>query len=172
MKWLPNAISIIRLILILPYGWLFFYLSDTRWPFLFAFVIILADKLDGTLARRLNAESKLGTALDTIADDAFLIASWIFFFAKGFYGLALLLLILLPRLLVRISALILRLMTKKWHIKHLFGDRFGAVAQYTGILWILARLAHPMEILYGLVAAMYIGALLSVIERARLARHL
>lgn len=172
MKWLPNAISIVRLILIIPYGWLFFTIADSRWPFLFAFVIILADKLDGALARRLNAESKLGTALDTIADDAFLIASWIFFFAKGFYGFALLILILLPRILVRISALILRLITKKWHIEHLFGDRLGAVAQYVGILWILARLAHPMEILYGLIAAMYLGAFLSIFQRTRLAHHL
>lgn len=172
LSWLPNAISITRLFLIIPYGWLFFYLSDTRWPFLFAFVIILADKLDGTLARKLNAESKLGTALDTIADDAFLIASWVFFFVQGFYGLAILILILLPRIFVRISALVLRLITKKWHIEHLFGDRLGAIAQYVGILWILARFAHPMEILYGLIVAMYLGAFLSIFKRVRLARHL
>lgn len=172
MKWLPNAISIIRLLLILPYGWLFFLLPETNWPFLLALIIIFADKLDGTFARRLKAESKLGTALDTIADDAFLIASWIFFFLKGFYGLPLLMLILLPRLLVRLSALLLRLMTKKWHIEHLFGDRLGAVAHYFGILWILAHLSRPMEILYGLIVVMYFGMLLSIIQRFRLARHL
>lgn len=171
MKWLPNAISLIRLFLILPYGWLFFRLADTNWPFLLAFIIILADKLDGILARRLKAESKLGTALDTIADDAFLFASWIFFFLKGFYGIPLLLVILLPRILVRLSALLLRLMTKKWHIEHLFGDRLGAVAHYFGILWMLAHLARPMEILYGLISLMYLGVLLSIVQRFHLARH-
>lgn len=158
--------------LIIPYGWLFFRTPDTRWPFLFALIIIIADKIDGTLARRLKAESKLGTALDTIGDDAFLLASWIFFFLKGFYGVSLLALILLPRLLVRLSALGLRLVTKKWHIEHLFGDRLGAVAHYFGILWILAHLARPMEILYGLIVIMYLGAFLSIFQRFRFAKHL
>ena len=64
---IPNTITCLHLFLLIP---LFFLLQEKYWfraGYLFLFTGIL-DLLDGYLARKLNAVSKLGQVLDTLAD--------------------------------------------------------------------------------------------------------
>lgn len=69
----PNFISFIRIVLIIPF--VLFFLAD---KYILAFSLILAsgisDALDGFLARKLNQISKLGKMLDPIADKLTLVA--------------------------------------------------------------------------------------------------
>jgi cardiolipin synthase len=67
---LPNLFTILRVVLILPFAWAFFYGSiGTRWAALAIFLAAAAtDWLDGYLARRLDQGSALGRMLDPIAD--------------------------------------------------------------------------------------------------------
>ena len=78
LSW-PNRISILRLILIAPFVVLL--LNQRQWPFarhaalgIFA-VMAVSDFLDGLLARRLNAKTRLGAILDPLADKALIIWS-------------------------------------------------------------------------------------------------
>ncbi|MEQ9315004.1 MAG: CDP-alcohol phosphatidyltransferase family protein [Henriciella sp.] len=79
LKWLPNAVTIIRCVLAIWVGWLILNmgadLDGARplgvWlfvPFLGFVLVAATDWLDGALARSLNAVSSLGARLDPIAD--------------------------------------------------------------------------------------------------------
>jgi cardiolipin synthase len=67
MKNLPNLITLFRLLLALP----IFYLllnSNILLAFIIAVVAFLSDLVDGYLARKFSATSKLGELLDPFAD--------------------------------------------------------------------------------------------------------
>lgn len=67
LRWLPNAISILRIILVAPILWLIseeYYLPATALFLLAGF----SDGIDGYLAKRFDWHSRLGALLDPIAD--------------------------------------------------------------------------------------------------------
>lgn|GEM_PF-278388 len=69
LGWLPNAISLARLLSVPVLVWL----AVQGWANLFAALLIVAlasDLLDGWVARRFNAVSRLGAVLDSLADMA------------------------------------------------------------------------------------------------------
>ena len=79
MKWLPNAVMILRCVLAIYVGYLVLEMNGDiqsdrptgLWLFLpFALFVFTAatDWLDGVLARSMEAESRLGARLDPIAD--------------------------------------------------------------------------------------------------------
>ena len=78
LSW-PNRISLLRLLLIWPFTVLL--LNRTQWPWarhaaLAMFVVMaVSDLLDGMLARRLNAKTRLGAILDPLADKALIICA-------------------------------------------------------------------------------------------------
>ena len=67
LVWIPNAITVSRMLLIAPILWL---ILDDRYPVaLLLFVIAaLSDGLDGWLAKRYGWHSRLGALLDPAAD--------------------------------------------------------------------------------------------------------
>jgi len=67
LNWLPNAITIARVVLTLPLLWLLAK-NDFRWAFWVAVAAGLSDGVDGYLARRYAWSSALGGVLDPIAD--------------------------------------------------------------------------------------------------------
>jgi cardiolipin synthase len=78
LSW-PNRISLLRLLLIWPFTVLL--LNGPQWPWarhaaLAIFVVMaVSDMVDGMLARRLNAKTRLGAILDPLADKALIICS-------------------------------------------------------------------------------------------------
>jgi len=75
IKKIPNILSILRIVLIPLVAW--FILFDY---FLYALVttliIAISDFLDGLIARIFNAQSEIGSYLDSIADKAFIISAY------------------------------------------------------------------------------------------------
>ena len=67
LRLIPNALTLLRLLLAVPVGWLI--LREQYAPALAVGLAAgLTDAVDGWLARRLNAYSRFGAALDPIAD--------------------------------------------------------------------------------------------------------
>lgn len=64
---LPNILTIIRLVLIIPIN-VFLFTHNKQIALSFIFVAWITDLLDGYYARRLNAISELGKTLDPLAD--------------------------------------------------------------------------------------------------------
>ncbi|QRN55951.1 CDP-alcohol phosphatidyltransferase family protein [Dyella caseinilytica] len=73
---LPNAISMLRVALVLPIGWL---LLHRNWSVALALVAVagVSDGLDGFLARHYGWQSRLGGMLDAIADKLLLICCFV-----------------------------------------------------------------------------------------------
>ncbi|HEX5138813.1 MAG TPA: CDP-alcohol phosphatidyltransferase family protein [Planctomycetota bacterium] len=67
MRRLPNAITFARLLLVPVFGWAIVAGKAALAPSLLV-ALALSDWLDGYLARRYRAESRLGTMLDPVAD--------------------------------------------------------------------------------------------------------
>lgn len=67
LSWLPNAITIVRILLIAPVLWLILNERCAEALALFVFAGF-SDGLDGFLARRYNWHSRLGGLLDPVAD--------------------------------------------------------------------------------------------------------
>jgi len=65
MKFIPNILSIIRLLSIIP----LLLFTPLEWPFMTVYVIAgVSDMLDGPIARKFKVTSEFGAKLDSIAD--------------------------------------------------------------------------------------------------------
>ena len=67
LNWIPNIISIIRIILIAPVLMLI-YDSKFEWALLLFLVAGLSDALDGYLAKHFGWRTRIGALLDPVAD--------------------------------------------------------------------------------------------------------
>jgi cardiolipin synthase len=67
LRWLPNAISLLRIALIAPILW---SIAHNRYEQALAlfFIAGFSDGLDGYLAKRFNWHTRLGALLDPVAD--------------------------------------------------------------------------------------------------------
>lgn len=81
--WLPNAISVLRIVLVLPVVW---YIIVGRFDLALALFLLagFSDGVDGFLAKRFDWHSRLGALLDPIADKMLVGGT---FFALVFAGL-------------------------------------------------------------------------------------
>ncbi|MEC9415453.1 MAG: CDP-alcohol phosphatidyltransferase family protein [Pseudomonadota bacterium] len=76
LNWIPNIISIFRILLILPVLLLIFR-SEYQWA-LFLFLIAgLSDALDGYLAKHFGWRTRVGALLDPVADKLLVAGSYI-----------------------------------------------------------------------------------------------
>jgi CDP-diacylglycerol--glycerol-3-phosphate 3-phosphatidyltransferase len=71
MTWLPNLLTLSRIVILLPVMGLLAAADDTaayRWAFVLFLLAGLTDLVDGWTARRLNCVSNVGAFLDPLAD--------------------------------------------------------------------------------------------------------
>ena len=72
---IPNAITIVRILLVVPIAWLLLK-GRYDWALLLFFVAGLSDGLDGFLAKHYGWTSRLGALLDPLADKSLLVTSY------------------------------------------------------------------------------------------------
>lgn len=75
LRYLPNALTISRLLLTLPLGLLILH-QEYGWALVVGFSAGVTDALDGFSARRLGYFSQLGAALDPIADKLLILVTF------------------------------------------------------------------------------------------------
>lgn len=68
LKWLPNALTILRCVLAFVVGWSILTMTAGWLPFALFVLVAATDFLDGYAARELDAISEFGAFLDPIAD--------------------------------------------------------------------------------------------------------
>ena len=83
MKNVPNILSLIRLLMVPLFVWLF--LADSVVAALVVFILAGAtDVADGFIARKYNCTSTLGKILDPLADKAIQLAAFLCLWCKGY----------------------------------------------------------------------------------------
>lgn len=75
---IPNTLTVARLLAAAAFP---FVSNDVRLPLVL--IAGVSDALDGVLARRLNAQSRLGGLLDAIADKAFAFSTLVTLLVAG-----------------------------------------------------------------------------------------
>lgn len=83
IRWLPNAISVTRMLLVLPAAWSIAR-RDDEVALTLIIVAALSDALDGLLAKRFGWVTHAGAILDPLADKLFVAGS---FMAAAWAGL-------------------------------------------------------------------------------------
>jgi cardiolipin synthase (CMP-forming) len=83
MRFIPNALCILRMLLVVPVTWLLMKedFRSTLWLFGFA---AATDGLDGFLAKRCGWTSEIGKILDPLADKILLVGTYITLAVVGF----------------------------------------------------------------------------------------
>lgn len=135
-RWLPNTFSALRLVLIVPFVWIFFR-NPRIDAFILAVMIMCTDAIDGALARKLHAESRTGAVLDSVADSLFVLSSWIVLYISDEISLTFFVLLFVPRLIVIIPRIIQRVRNGAWGVEHSIGDKIGGATNYAIILVLL-----------------------------------
>lgn len=169
LTWLPNAISLLRLALVVLYVRLFFVPIGVAYLiFPLAVLIIFTDLVDGILARMLNAHSPLGSVLDTFADISFIAASFILFYLAQAYTFFVLFIIAMPRLIMGIFLILFLLSKKAWNTGHLIGDKIAGAAYYLAIIVLFIDPYGSLSVVFWLmIVAHYCGTFLSLKSRFR-----
>lgn len=75
-RWLPNAISVTRMLLVLPAAWSIVRRNDEL-ALTLIIVAALSDALDGLLAKRFGWVTRAGAILDPLADKLFVAGSFV-----------------------------------------------------------------------------------------------
>lgn len=83
---IPNTLSLIRLLLVIPLILLFSNINETHYRnyiLLLLGLIVLTDNLDGYLARKLNQITEMGKLLDPLSDKVIVSVMVIFMYING-----------------------------------------------------------------------------------------
>lgn len=128
MRNIPNILSVFRLLLVPVAVWLILEhdLGAAFWVFVVAGV---TDALDGTLARVLDARSKLGAFLDPLADKALLVCVYIALGVTGVLPSWLVILVVFRDALIIGGAILYQILFGDLHMQPLWISKVNTVAQ-------------------------------------------
>jgi cardiolipin synthase len=158
---LPNAISMLRVILVAPICWLLLHRS---WPSSLAFVAVagVSDGVDGFLARHYGWQSRLGGMLDAIADKLLLISCFVILAWLGEVPLWLTLIVCARDLLIASGALLWRLLIGRIYPQPSKLSKACTFMQIVYLVCVLLALAHwptPSSMIFvWLVAALCVAS--------------
>ncbi len=140
---LPNAITVGRLLAVPLMVWLIVTnrMDAAFWLFVAAGI---SDGVDGFIAKRFKAESRLGSYLDPIADKVMLVCIYITLGVEGELSSWLVILVVFRDALIVGGALLSQLMEHPLRVRPLYISKINTVAQILLAAVVLAELAPEM----------------------------
>jgi cardiolipin synthase (CMP-forming) len=144
---IPNFLSLLRIILV-PVV-VIFLIQGSYGKALITFTFAgLTDALDGTLARLLNSQTKLGAYLDPIADKLLLTASYVTLSILGILPSWLTVLVISRDFLILLGIAILSLLSVPYEIKPAIVGKVTTALQLSTIFFALLFQAVSHDISY------------------------
>lgn len=135
---IPNLLSILRIIFIIPIVWLL--LSKQFGSALIVFAIAgFTDGLDGFLAKQYKWQSRLGTILDPVADKLLLVASFTTLTLLNLIPLWLLLLVLARDILIVTGGLAYHYLIDRFELEPVWSSKVNTVAQIGLVLLVILQ---------------------------------
>lgn len=136
---IPNLISILRIILVIP----IIYLMREREfgiALVLFFVAGISDGIDGYLAKRNNWASRLGSILDPLADKILLVSSFIMLALLSYLPLWLVAVILLRDVTIVIGAVVYHLVNGKYEMAPTLISKLNTFMQIVLVLGLVFSL--------------------------------
>ncbi len=177
LKHIPNIISVLRIVLVIPIMIAFW---NEDYPLAFVLILIagISDGIDGFLARFFNWRSRLGAILDPLADKILLICLFVVFAIKGLLPLWLMYLVVGRDIIILLGGFIYNFFIEKIEISPLFISKINTTLQIALVLLVALKLASiPIApwILNGMIILVTCSTLISgvsyVVIWTRLALH-
>jgi cardiolipin synthase (CMP-forming) len=137
LRWLPNALSLARLVLVPLAVWQILEQRYDRAFIIFALAGV-SDAIDGFLARRLDARTALGSVLDPVADKALLVSVYVTLGHAGLLPVWLVILVVFRDALIVLGVLLFHLAGQKMTVAPLQVSRMNTVAQVLCAGWVMA----------------------------------
>ena len=159
MKYLPNSLSAIRILLVLPTAWLL-WAGDTLSALGLMLVAGCTDALDGALARRYDWQSELGALIDPIADKLLVAAIFIVFTLKGVIPLWLVALIIGRDLMIVLGASIYRMSIGQFDARPSVLSKINTAAQILVLLLLMTAQLREMDLSLLLTSEAYVFCVL------------
>ena len=133
LKDIPNLLSIARIFLSLPVGWL---LLEGRYSeaLLLFFIAGISDGLDGYLAKRFGWRSRLGSILDPLADKMLLVTSFLCLTWVGVIPFWLLALVMGRDVVIVLGALAFHWLIGRYEMSPTWISKLNTVLQITLVL--------------------------------------
>jgi cardiolipin synthase len=159
---IPNFLSLLRIILVPVF--VILLIQAEYYNALIVFVIAgLTDVLDGTMARLLNAQTKLGSYLDPIADKLLLAASFVTLAILGIIPSWLTVIVMSRDFIILLGIAILSLMSVTFEIKPAFIGKVTTVLQIGTVFFTLLYRAVTHDLNYDwILILLWLTALFTV----------
>lgn len=144
-RWIPNALTFLRLLLIVPFA-MALYGQQYRIALMVFFVAAASDAFDGFLARHYNWQSRVGAIADPLADKALLITTYLMLTLTGVLPGWLFWLILGRDLLIVSGGLAFHYLIGRFDMKPSMPGKLNTLLQILVALAIIILLAGlPMQ---------------------------
>ncbi len=139
MHQLPNIITALRILLVVPTAWLLF---EMRYLEAFVLMVIagLSDALDGFLARHFNWMSRLGEVLDPIADKLLVAVMIVIFTWQGHVPLWVAIIVLVRDVTILCGAGVYKLLYEEVEISPTFVSKANTAMQIVTLCLLMASL--------------------------------
>ena len=141
MRWsqLPNLITSLRMLLVVPAGWL---LWQGRYPEALVVVGVAgaSDALDGELARRFSWRSAFGSMMDPIADKLLVLVVFVIFTMQGHIPLWLAVLVIARDTIILAGAGVYRLLFREIEMAPTLVSKANTALQIVMLLLLLLGL--------------------------------
>lgn len=133
-RWIPNALSLLRMLLVIPFAWALVG-GHYREALMLFVIAAVTDGLDGFLARFCGWKSRMGAILDPLADKLLMVTTFLVLSATGVLPLWLFLLVLGRDLVIVVGGLMFH------HFVGQFEVEPSAFGKLNTLVQILAALA-------------------------------
>lgn len=165
---LPNAITLLRLLLMLPITWL---LWQARYPeaLLLAALAGVSDAVDGALARRFGWRSEFGAFLDPLADKTMVVVLFVVLTMRGHIPLWLAVVVVGRDAIILLGAGLYRLLFHELNMAPTLISKINTATQVIVLLLLLFGLcgfgaASRLALAAVAPLCFYLVALLSVVS--------
>jgi cardiolipin synthase (CMP-forming) len=161
---IPNFLSLLRIILVPVF--IIFLMQESYTNALLTFVLAgLTDVFDGTLARMMNKQTKLGSFLDPMADKILLASSFVTLSILGLIPSWLTVIIISRDFIILFGIVILSMMSITYEIKPAFVSKITTAMQIATIFFTLLYKAVTHDISYNwIISLFWLTALFTVVS--------
>lgn len=144
MMYMPNLLTLARIAMV---PWLIVLLQqqDFFWSLLVFIAAGISDGLDGYIAKKYNAITKLGILLDPLADKALLVSSYVMLAIMQIIPFWLVVVVVFRDIVIIVGYLLMEIFFDSVTIKPLIVSKFNTAVQITFVVMVLVSLAWKLE---------------------------
>ena len=130
LRWIPNAICVVRILLVAP---IVVLLLSEAYPVALVLIIVagLSDALDGFLAKTFDWRTRLGSFLDPAADKLLVASVFLTLTYIGIVPLALTVIVLLRDIMIVVGTFAYQLLIEKAAVEPTIISKLNTAAQLT-----------------------------------------